>query len=111
MTLGHCYTAGDQAATWSKIANEGGASKRKKVHWQEGFEEQAGNVFLSPTATRASQVFEDSWFDQKNAQTILQEFLCMLLSSVDFNCLVITANRWWKRGGGEKGLYLSQEVV
>ena len=30
MTLGHCYTPGDRAATWSKIANEGGASKRKR---------------------------------------------------------------------------------
>jgi len=30
MMLGHCYTPGDQAATWSKIANEGGASKRKR---------------------------------------------------------------------------------
>lgn len=29
-TLGHCYTPGDQAATWPKIANEGGATKRQR---------------------------------------------------------------------------------
>jgi hypothetical protein len=29
-TLGHCYTPGDQPATWPKTANEGGASKRKR---------------------------------------------------------------------------------
>jgi len=30
MTIGHCYTPGDQAATLSRIANEGGAGTRER---------------------------------------------------------------------------------
>jgi len=59
-TLGHCYTPGDQAATWSKIANEGGASRRKRYTDRKVLTNRPVTVFLSSTATRASQVFEDS---------------------------------------------------
>jgi hypothetical protein len=115
-TLGHCYTPGDQAATWSKIANEGGNEQEEKVHWQEGSEEQACNDFLSGAVKRASQVFEDTWFDHKNVRNNFAGILIYVIVNGGFqlfsNYSEQVAEGVCVGGGGfEKGLYLSQEVV